>query len=241
MSAAARPRSTSRHSPDSSVRATLHPWAVVLAAGESRRMGRPKALLPLASGETFLERLLETFALVGCDVLVVTGRHGGRIGARHPEALRIPHRRWRLGQFSSLRVGLRAALDRGATAVLLHPVDAPLVGAKLAAALLARLARGARAAVPVYRGLPGHPVALSRAAAATLLAAPADATLRELLPSLKPARVRTADAGSVANVNTPADYAQLLRASFPTAAQNPRGPKAPAPRRSRRGPRSKPG
>jgi molybdenum cofactor cytidylyltransferase len=49
--------------------------AIVLAAGKSTRMGRPKANLPLEDGETFLSRIVRTFSEAAVDDLVVVLGH----------------------------------------------------------------------------------------------------------------------------------------------------------------------
>src|SRR5579864_3103665 len=49
--------------------------AIVLAAGKSTRMGRPKALLPLGTGETFVTRLVATLGAAGVDDVVVVAGH----------------------------------------------------------------------------------------------------------------------------------------------------------------------
>lgn len=142
--------------------------AVLLAAGASRRMGRPKALAP-AAGETFVARGIRTL-WSACDrVVIVLGADAARIrratareierlaganelrGAapREPEAGRLEasfvvNRAWRSGMLGSARLGLRAALRQRPEAILLAPVDHPSVRARtvtdLARVMLAALA-----------------------------------------------------------------------------------------------------
>jgi CTP:molybdopterin cytidylyltransferase MocA len=49
--------------------------AIVLAAGQSARMGRPKPLLPIGSGETFLTRVVRTLSEAEVEDIVVVAGH----------------------------------------------------------------------------------------------------------------------------------------------------------------------
>lgn len=136
---------------------------VILAAGRSKRMGVPKALLD-AGGTTFVNRLAKTLSQGGCvPVLVVVPSSGGRVAE---EVARGPGRAvvnpgGRGGQIGSLRVALTRLrdLDRSPGAVVFTPVDNPAVAPDTICAL-AHAWRHATAAVvvPVHRGIRGHPV-----------------------------------------------------------------------------------
>src|SRR4051812_10949853 len=99
--------------------------AIILAAGESRRMGRPKALLPAAPGKTFLQQIADRCAQAGLDPIAVTGAHAEPIFLKHPEVAQVFNTRWKKGQFSSVRGGLEVALTIGARRILIQPVDVP--------------------------------------------------------------------------------------------------------------------
>src|SRR5213080_5284710 len=108
---------------------------VILAAGESSRMGRDKALLPWppsgsapsASTETFLSSTIRTLSQENDLVIVVAGNNEAQLapmayahGAfllRHPD----PER----GQFSSLQVGLHEVLTRGRDTAMVTLLDRP--------------------------------------------------------------------------------------------------------------------
>jgi len=92
---------------------------LILAAGESSRMGSPKALLDFR-GETFLDRLIARFSEFCVPVIVVIGSEAERIrsGVRHPErALFAENADYRRGQLSSMPCGLRM-IPRTAEGVL---------------------------------------------------------------------------------------------------------------------------
>src|SRR5258705_3738004 len=139
--------------------ATIVP--IILAAGASTRMRRPKALCDF-DGRTCLELVLRACraAALGTPI-VVLGFHADevRASASSANATCVTNRRADRGQPSSLKTGLAAA-PSGARAFLLYPVDFPLVTAadleRLASAWRAR--RGARIVVPSHGHRRGHPV-----------------------------------------------------------------------------------
>lgn len=159
--------------------------AVILAAGEGRRMGAgPKALLELG-GSTFLARCLESLTAPPVErALVVVGFEAERVRreARLPEAARfVESVHWRDGMLSSVLAGLAAAEEEGADAVLLHPVDHPLVEAGTVARVVAALLAGAVVAVPSFDGSRGHPAGFARASWPALRAASPVFGAREVL------------------------------------------------------------
>src|SRR6185295_10879356 len=102
--------------------------AIVLAAGSSSRMGRPKALLPI-EGRPAVEVVCATLRAGGADdVVVVVGRHAAEIraGARLDGVRVVENARWAEGRTTSVQAGL-AALARDAEWTLLALVDMPLV------------------------------------------------------------------------------------------------------------------
>lgn len=139
---------------------------LILAAGESSRMGMDKALLTYR-GRTFLETILATIR--GADlkrIAVVLGHHAEEIRRAvkldsievviNPDYLR--------GQTSSLQAGLRALESDDLEAVVLCLVDHPTVAAGTVQKLLARFRQsGSRVIIPTFQGRHGHPVLISRA------------------------------------------------------------------------------
>src|SRR5512136_1638841 len=103
--------------------------AIVLAAGEGRRMGGPKALLRLGE-TTFLARACRLLARPGvASVVAVLGAEAERVraeGGLPADVAVVVNEGWRDGMLSSVWRGLDAAEAGGAEAVLLHPVDHPL-------------------------------------------------------------------------------------------------------------------
>ena len=160
--------------------------AIVLAAGEGRRLGGPKALVRLADG-TFGSLAASLFdrADVAARV-VVLGAQAERVAAEAawpPGVSLVVNRRWAEGMLTSVWAGLDAAESLGVDAVLLHPVDAPLVAPATVTAVLEALGKGATIAVPSHGGRRGHPAGFARAAWPALRSAALDAGARSVLAS----------------------------------------------------------
>ncbi len=204
---------------------------VILAAGESARMGSDKALLPWppgneAAGETFLSAAIRVLSGFTDFVVVVVGQNepnltpvvyacGGFL-VRNP----APER----GQFSSLQIGLHEVLNRGRDAAMITLVDRPPATAatldKLRAAFDVAAAQGKWAVVPEYAGKHGHPILIGRELIEAFLRAPATATARDIEHKNQDQieYVPVDDPLVTINVNTPQDYAALA-ALVPTNAK----------------------
>lgn len=187
---------------------------ILLAAGDSRRMGAPKPLLEYR-GESFLARQIGLYMGRGLTVFVVLGREAGHIAAACPAvastALLLnpdPAR----GMLSSLQIGL-AALPAAAPAVLFTPVDNPGVEPATVDALLAKWREGRPALVlPRFEMKRGHPVLLDARLIGELIEWPADSTAREFIHSRigQAAYVDTGDGRVRLDIDTPQDYEELL-------------------------------
>jgi molybdenum cofactor cytidylyltransferase len=185
--------------------------AVVLAAGEGKRMGMPKALLEHEKGRSFLGQLLKTFDKAGARVLAVVGKDATLIRGQHPEADLVENPSWEDGQWSSVRVGLRAALEDGAEYILVHPVDMPLIRPTTVSAILkAVTGTQVEGVVPEFEGAAGHPLALTRAAAERILAMEDTSTLEAAQKKLSILRLRTKDPAVMVDLNTPEVYTRVL-------------------------------
>jgi len=185
---------------------------LILAAGESRRMGSPKALLKF-QGETFLDRLIGLFSGRCSPVIVVLGamheivRTGFR---RVAEALIVENPDFRLGQLSSMQCGLRA-VPAEADSVLFTLVDHPAVmPATLSALLDADVQAPLR--IPRFQGRRGHPIRISKSLIPEFLALPAGSSAREVVTrhAAEIAYIDVDDPGILANVDDQPGYARLL-------------------------------
>jgi molybdenum cofactor cytidylyltransferase len=185
------------------------PIAVILAAGEGKRMGMPKALLELEKGKSFLEQLISTFTKAGTRPLAVVGKDAAAVRAHHARAWLVENPDWERGQFASIKVGLRAAMDQGASAVLLHPVDMPMIRASTIVNLLRSLGES-DGAVPEFDGALGHPLALTARAVEKVLAMDDVPHMEAAQKRLTLTRVKTNDPAVMVNVNTPEVYERIL-------------------------------
>ncbi len=183
--------------------------AIILAAGESSRMGRTKALLDGAGG-TMLKRACQPYLALGTSPLVVTG-YAASLVETHARTIGVPFIRNPApsrGMDSSVRVGLRR-IHRNVDLVFVQPVDCPGVEPhtlqELASTLLAF--PDAVGAKPIFRGRGGHPLVLSRTAWSVMLSTRRKWNLRQLLHHFGPRilRVETNDAAVILDIDTPAD------------------------------------
>ena len=142
---------------------------LILAAGQSSRMGQPKALLPTdPGGPSFVRRLAATLLEGGVIDVLVVGRADDDALRAEVESLE-PAVRWVVnahaesGQLSSVIAGLNAADRPGVHGLLVTPVDAPLVLPGTVRALLTAFeSRHAPVVRATYRGRHGHPVVFGR-------------------------------------------------------------------------------
>jgi molybdenum cofactor cytidylyltransferase len=187
--------------------------AILLAAGESRRMGYPKPLLRI-DGDSFVSRTIALALGVASRVVIVLGAHANRIRptiAAGAGIVIIENPNFAMGQLSSLKVGLAEAIDRGADAIIVHLADHPLVSPSTFRALVDEYVKTARPiVVSRYRRRRGHPVIFDRSVFADLIAAPEDQGARAVV-NADPRRVLYVDVedpGVVLDLDTPADLAK---------------------------------
>jgi CTP:molybdopterin cytidylyltransferase MocA len=182
---------------------------IILAAGESTRMGSPKALL-LLRGETFADLLIETFSRYCDPVILVLGHDADllRSGIRRKSSARLViNHEYQTGQISSLQCGLRAA-PSGTSGVVFTLVDHPNVRPETMQALLAA---GAPIAIPRFEGRRGHPVFIAGELFPEFLKLPAGASARDVLDR-HPAEVRYIDVndpGILQDVDDPEAYRRI--------------------------------
>ncbi|HTZ97659.1 MAG TPA: nucleotidyltransferase family protein [Terriglobales bacterium] len=194
---------------------------LILAAGESSRMGSDKALLAwppgIAAGDqNFLSAAIGALSAFTDMVIVVAGNNetslapvvyaNGASLVRNPK----PER----GQFSSLQVGLQEVLNHGRDAAMVTLVDRPPASAATLQTLCDAFpvpGSGVWAVIPEHAGRHGHPVLLMREMIEVFLKAAPTANARELEHQNQPriAYVAVDDPLVTQNINTPQDYAAL--------------------------------
>ena len=197
---------------------------LILAAGESRRMGTPKALLRYKD-ESFLDTLIGLFEKSCAPVIVVLGASAQDVRAATTRAATfVENTHWQSGQTSSMQCGLRA-LPADVDGVLFTLVDHPAVRTETIDALLqADVTGGAetgklkhappRLRVPRYQGRNGHPIWFSRGLISELLALAESGAARDVVRAhaAEIEFVDVDDAGVLADIDDPAAYRALLEA-----------------------------
>ncbi len=184
----------------------------------TRMGGRPKALLPLDAGDTFISRIVRTFREAGADdVVIVLGHEAEAIRAAlardRVQARVVINDRYRSGQFSSVLSGLDAIDRPGVAAMLMTLVDVPLISPSTIRAVLERFREtGAPIVRPVRGDEHGHPVLVGRALFGALRAAdPATGAKPVVRANVSPAgEVSVTDGGAFRDVDTQAAYDRLL-------------------------------
>ena len=190
---------------------------VILAAGESVRMGRAKPLLPY--GEmTFVARVTDQLLLAGCEpVVVVLGRNAPEIQSILPKDPRViplsnPHPEH--GQISSLKRALSFLADSDRDAALVALADHPDVKMSTFQSLVdAGDGSGYSIVIPTYKGRGGHPFLLSRDVWQEMADTPMEGGARPVVrrDRSRVLRLEVDDPGIHTDVDTPDDYQCLLR------------------------------
>ena len=188
---------------------------ILLAAGASTRMGRPKALLDF-DGKPCLEIALDAVSGLGGPIVVLgPNRDEIRSGLRLDGARIAVNDDVASGQLASLKAGL-ALLPSGAEGFLFYPVDHPLVSrgeiARLTAAFHAEPAKSIF--VPSHRMRRGHPILCRRPLAEEYASLPPGSSARAVLDA-DPGRISYVlfdEAYILMDMDTPEDYARCLEA-----------------------------
>jgi molybdenum cofactor cytidylyltransferase len=204
--------------------------AIVIAAGESRRMGTPKQLLPW-HGRTFIEQIVSTLLESPLDeIVVVLGHRADEIRAQIPNltsadatgegqivgpvvrALLNP--RYTEGMLTTIQCGI-AALGDDVRAAYIALVDQPQIKASTLATLRQQFEAGGKGiVVPSHQMRRGHPLLIDlRKYRAEILAIDGPPGLQKLLRSHPDdiLHVNFDDASVLADLDTPEDYRRAIQ------------------------------
>lgn len=197
---------------------------LVLAAGDSTRMGADKAMLPWPpqtpgaielSHHTLLSAALSAFEPFTRFNIVVAGKNADAIATTVSAcgAYLVRNPAPENGQFSSLRIGLRDLLNRGCNAAIITPVDCPPLSSssleRLYHAFFGALTAGFWAVAPEHDGKHGHPLLANRDLIDAFLKAEITSNAREVLHThaSRVVYVPVPESLAKAGLNTPEDYA----------------------------------
>ena len=192
---------------------------IVLAAGQSTRMGQPKALLPCPpAGRTFVTQIIHVLREGGIDTIAVVGRVNDsdlrrEVAVAVPPVCYIENPSPELGQLSSMLVGVAFGEAKEAAGILVLPVDMPLIRPETVRAALGAFAAGDEPVLrATYQGRHGHPVIFSAAVFPALRSADPKVGARAVLHQ-DPSRVRNFevdDPGVLRDFDWPTDYRGLF-------------------------------
>lgn len=184
--------------------------AIILAAGESRRMGVSKQLLPFA-GKPMLECVIDAFTTPKVDeILVVLGYRADAIARHLGRARRVDNPDYKAGMFTSVQAGLRE-LPAGTKLVLLGLCDQPRLQCATVEKLIGRFA--GKILIPTFNGRQGHPLMFEARYAKEILALEEGLTLKHFLASHPDEITRSpvSDEGVLIDIDDRATYERELR------------------------------
>ena len=191
--------------------------AVVLSAGESSRMGQPKALLPI-DGETFIERIVAALkqTKVG-KIIVILGHNARELQSKisHLPVEILINTDYKLGQLSSLQLAVRNLQpDLDCDGMLVHLVDHPYLAPALVEEMIRRFYETRkRIIVPKFHGKRGHPVIFSNALFDEILSAPMEEGAKAVVNAhrAETLEIETEEEGIAVDIDTPELYQQHVR------------------------------
>ena len=157
-------------------------WAIVLAAGESRRMGSPKMLLPY-NDMTVIEQVVNNLLDADIDRVVVV------LGANREDIMKVTrsydvfhcyNEDYKEGMLSSVKCGFYS-LPQGCTGALIMPGDQPMTGpGEINRVIRTFLESGKGLVMAAHNGKRGHPLIVDMKYADEVLTLPEDEGLRAL-------------------------------------------------------------
>ena len=181
---------------------------IVLAAGQSTRMGRNKLLLPLG-GTTVLRRAVGTALEAGLDpVFVVLGHESDRIRDELSglSCRPIVNEDYLLGMNTSVRKGFRAVADDASAGIVLLG-DMPFVVPSMIAELIARHREGASLVVSTYDGVVAPPILYGRSLFAELRALTGDGCGKQVVKRHRAEAVEVAwSRSALSDLDVPDDF-----------------------------------
>jgi CTP:molybdopterin cytidylyltransferase MocA len=180
---------------------------IILAAGESKRMGKPKASLMVNSRESFLSYLVKGYLQIPDNNIVVIHSsvvepvdYGSRV---HWLQNNDPQK----GRYYS--IWLAAKICSPGSACLIHNVDQPFIDSRIVKEMIMLLTPDSYV-VPTYGGKGGHPVFLGSEIINFIVGHPENLDFREVLSGFRRKEVKWDDSRILLNINTKEDYLHFL-------------------------------
>ncbi len=190
-------------------------YALLLAAGESRRMGKPKLLLPFGQ-KTIIEHIVDNINQSKVDkILVVLGSHQEEIRSKIADrpVLSVVNHRYQEGMLSSIQTGFEA-LPKDTAAALVCLGDQPLIPHYVTDRLIETYNKTHKSIVlPVYQKKRGHPILIDMKHKQEVLNLSPDKGLRALvhIHSQDVQEVEVDTQHILKDIDKPEDYARELK------------------------------
>ncbi|MBZ5554033.1 MAG: nucleotidyltransferase family protein [Acidobacteriia bacterium] len=183
---------------------------IILAAGESKRMGTPKALLKIGD-RPFINHIANQLEAAQLDLIyAVLGEKADLIQEVLDRNIIVIHNpNFREGQISSLRTAIDKVQYENCDGVIVALVDHPMVSTTVVSKLIESFYQSKkRIIIPTHTGKRGHPVLYSREVFAEILEAPPDQSAKAIrLENLEETlEVEVDDPGILVDIDTPQDY-----------------------------------
>jgi molybdenum cofactor cytidylyltransferase len=188
--------------------------AIVLAAGNSTRMGSPKFMLKFDSDHTFLEKIIEGYGNFGCRQIITVLNTSGIEILKQQNSKIIGFKQIIINPNSekeklfSIQIGLKAL--KKPELVFIHPVDNPFAEQDILQTLLNNSIKGDYQ-VPAFNGNGGHPILISEKIAKAIIAFSGSNThLKNFLIRFEKNYVKVYSNKVLFNINTVQDYKKFL-------------------------------
>ena len=189
--------------------------AIILAAGESKRMGKLKPLLRFKD-KTFLEQIISELKLSDVDRITVV------LGAKAETVIKsvdlsgistVINKEYLIGQLSSLIAGLKD-VPGDTEAILICLVDNPFITKEIVNSIISKFKKtGEKIIIPVFNKKKGHPALFAESLFNELLSAPAEQGARYVVHANKKniLELETTEKGILIGINTPEDYRDYFK------------------------------
>lgn len=192
-----------------------HCGIIILAAGESKRLGKPKQLLSF-DGNTLLTRVANTACESGLKpVIAVLGANDDKISTtlNIPGLMVVKNDDWKEGMASSIRIGLTSMLDLApqVDGVIVLVCDQPYLNQDLIKALIeAQRDAGLPSAAASYGGKLGTPALFHKSLFPELMSLSGDTGARKILDKMRECVVTIDFQMGIVDIDTAEDYERLL-------------------------------
>jgi len=186
---------------------------IILAAGQSRRMGYPKFTIPFNKKDSFLDVIIDQYHSFGCKNIITVLNNEGinyieKQGHSYPNNVSfVTNLHLEYGRFYSIKLGLKKLPNTHP--VFIHNVDNPFVNHDTLQKLISNLSFDY--VTPSFKGRGGHPILISDRITQQIISQDENnLILSEFLKRFKKHRIEVDDRNILVNINTPEEY-QLLK------------------------------